>query len=233
MILEEKPFDINRPLSGNDNLTYQSVFRPYLQGVGAMSNVTFPKSIYENRRILATNMTVQVLLQLAYQSPYARTIIELKDLSVTKFDNKSNLYCYELIVPESLSEKRFQMMQEDLARYFPNIKAKFETRMIKGYLFKILSKEKLNQIKTKGGKTDSIASWTHFAAYNQSLTEVGNALENFARKPVIIEAKNDFNLDFEFDTKMSDINEIRKELNKIGLDLVEVERPIKMLVISD
>ena len=232
-ILEEKPFDISRPLSGNDNLTYQSVFRPYLQGVGAMSNVTFPKSIYENRRILVTNLTIQVLLQIAYQSPYTRTVVELKDASITKFDNKSNLYCYDLIVPEALGEKRFQMMQDDIARYFSNIKAKVEARPTKVYLLGILSKEKLSQVKTKSGKADKVTSWTHFAVYNQSLTEIGNALENFVGKPVIFESKNDFNLDFEFDTKMSDISEIRKELNKVGLDLIEAERPVKMLVISD
>jgi thiol-disulfide isomerase/thioredoxin len=232
-IIKESLFENNQPLSGNDNLSYQSVFRSYFQGVPSMTRVIFQGTNYENRRILVTNLPIPVLFRTAYQVPATRIIFEIKDKSVLDFDNKSNRYCYDLIVPESLGEKRFQMMQEDLARYFSNIKTKLEMRMTKVYLIKVLSKEKLNQIKTKGGKPELILTDSHFAAYNKSLSEIGVAFDNFVGKPMVTDVENDFNLDVDFDTKMSNINEIRKEFNKIGLDLVEAERLVKMPIISD
>jgi thiol-disulfide isomerase/thioredoxin len=231
--VSEVSFDTSRPLSGNDNLTYQSVLRPYLQGGRTVSNSKFTNSEYAGRRILAVNLTVPTLLQIAYEGVYTRTVIELKDESINNFDNRSNLYCYDLILPKELGPQRFVIMQQDLMRNFPHIKADFVEREKKVYVLKITSQELLSKYKTKAGKPDLVSNWNHIAVYNRDFKEVIVWFENYLGVPVITESTLPFNLDVEFNGDMSKIDQVRQALNKIGLDLIEDKKVIPVLVIHD
>jgi thiol-disulfide isomerase/thioredoxin len=231
--ISEVSFDTSRPLSGNDNLTYQSVLRPYLQGGRTVSNSKFMNSEYAGRRILAVNMTIPTLLQIAYEGVYTRTVIELKDESINNFENRSNLYCYDLILPKELGPQRFVIMQQDMIRNFPHIKADFVEREKKVYVLKITSHALLSKYKTKAGKPDLVSNWNHIAVYNRDFNEVIAWVENYLGVPVVTESTLPFHLDVEFDGDMSKIDQVRQALNKIGLDLIEDKKVIPVLVIHD
>ena len=113
-------FDASQPLSGRANFLYQATLTPYQNGIPSQFNVyKRGTSAYLNRRILAVNVGLKELYEIAYEFPtFIRTIIEVKDKSAFKW-SEQNAFCYDLIVPEEIGDKRFSIMRQQLDAMFP------------------------------------------------------------------------------------------------------------------
>ena len=172
-----------------------------------------------------------------------RIILNVKDpnlLYPPSDDNKKdawfskNYFCYESVMPLDKSKNKFLGMQNDLNKYFPYVE-RVETRKVRCLILKRISENDL--IQTKGKKEEGTNINDHLKIRNQplkssllkSLTYANSSLTT----PILDETNYRGNIDIDINAKLTDILHVRKKLQKFGLDLVEGDREIKMLVISD
>lgn len=155
---------------------------------------------------------------------------------------EKNSYNYEIMIPPSEADELYIKMQEDLRRNF-NIKGTIEKKIIKCL---ILAKTKAkDKLKTKGEKSVS----NFWIMTDDSLRFMKNKpFEDFVnilsicsktqgiQTPFINETNYSGNIDISISTDAIDdfkIDKLKKELNNYGLDLVEQNRLIDVLVLKD
>ncbi len=227
-------FDPSKPLSGNENFTYQITITPFQEGYPSFSTIHTGEGIYKNRRIYGTNLVAQSLFEIAYQFPVSiRTIVEVKDLNKMEW-SKDNAICFELIVPEKLSEQRFEIMKQQLELYF-DYKAVTEERLRKVKVLRQVKDSPKNLLTKSSDKTEAYASYggKGLSMKKSPISTLAEFLESQVDIPVVDET----NLIEKYDLEIAWYNEnpqqIHQELKKIGLELVSEERKIKVLVIKD
>lgn len=148
-----------------------------------------------------------------------------------------NAYVYDIKVPLERAPHIFDMMKQDLDRFF-SLHGRIEKRKIKCLVLKRISN--LDLLHTKGGRgsfrrADPLG--TDLSIHNMPLeTSIFHSLVWTNGKnplPIINDTHYTANIDMEIHSEFSDIPSIRKELQAYGLDLVEEYRVIDMLVIRD
>ncbi|MFN7494013.1 MAG: redoxin domain-containing protein [Cyclobacteriaceae bacterium] len=231
---EVMDFDPSKPLSGNENFTYQITITPFQEGYPSFSNIHTGEGFYKNRRIYATNLGPKSLFEIAYQFPVSiRTIVEVKDFNKLKW-NKDNAVCFELTVPDKLSEQRFEIMKQHLDLYF-DYKAVTEERLRKVMVLRQLKDSPKIVLTKSSDKTEASASYSGkgLSMKNSLVSKLAEFLESQLDIPVV----DDSNLIEKYDVEIAWYNEnpqqIHQELKKVGLELVSEDRMIKVLVIKD
>lgn len=128
-------FDEDQSLSANqNNYMFQSVLTAYREGAPSMSKIN-TQGIFAKRRIFISNLDAPKMVEIAYHFQYTRVVREFKDKEKYEFKNKQNRFCYELIVPDEVAERKFLIMQEELTKFF-NFKISMEKRKTKVLLLK-------------------------------------------------------------------------------------------------
>jgi uncharacterized protein (TIGR03435 family) len=225
-------FDPSKPLSSDDNFTYQVMITPYQHGLPSMSNPTGGKGIYKNRRILCTNLSPKTLFEIAYQFPVGiRTMVEVKNIEAFEWSKQSAI-CFDLIVPEALGDQRFEIMREHLKFLYP-FKPVIEKRQKKVKVLKVIEGQKLAITPTTGGEKAVEYSGRGLLMKNSELKVISEFLESQLNVPVVDETglAGLFNLELAwFNESPKQINE---ELKAIGLELIDAIRDVDVLVIYD
>lgn len=226
-------FDPSKPLSGNENLIYQITITPYQEGLPSMSSPNGGVGPYSNRRIFATNISPRPLYEVAYQFPAGtKTIIEVEDMAKFKWD-KQNLICFELIVPEEMGDQRFEIMQNYLRLLF-NYDAAVEQRLRPVKVLKPINGAKINiSPSEKTSESTKRHGGSGLSMKNSKIETLAIFLEEQLNKPIIDETGLTGNYDLEMPWYHEDPEQIHSELKKIGLELIDDERKIDVLVISD
>jgi uncharacterized protein (TIGR03435 family) len=225
-------FDPSRPLSGNENFTYQVTVTPYQNGIPSMSNPTGGNGGYKNRRIVCTNMAPKSMFEVAWQFPVGiRTIVEVKNRK--EFDwSTQTAFCFDLIVPAELGEKRFDIMKQHLDLLLP-YKPVVEKRERKVKVLKIIEGQKPSLKPAAGGTLNYAYGGRGLSMKNGDVKKIAEFLESQLNIPVVEETKLPGLYDTELDWYNEDPTRIFGELKKIGLELVDATRPIDVLVIYD
>ena len=158
-----------------------------------------------------------------------RRIIEFKNPE-RRVEDKS-LYNYEYIVPQSKADSLYPLMLENLSR-FADYKTIIEKRKVKCLVLKRTST--VDKLKTKGSEMSFLFSLSKTNLQNTSLYALVNSLNAVPTisLPIVDETGYPNNIDLTMGV-ISDLNSIRKELLRYDLDLVEAERVLDMLVISE
>lgn len=158
-----------------------------------------------------------------------RQIIEFKNPE-RRVEDKS-LYNYEYIVPQSKADSLYPLMLENLSR-FADYKTIIEKRKVKCLVLKRTST--VDKLKTKGSEMSFLFSLSKTNLQNTSLYALVNSLNAVPTisLPIVDETGYPNNIDLTMGA-ISDLNSIRKELLRYDLDLVEAERVLDMLVISE
>lgn len=158
-----------------------------------------------------------------------RRIIEFKNPE-RRVEDKS-LYNYEYIVPQSKADSLYPLMLENLSR-FADYKTIIEKRKVKCLVLKRTSS--VDKLKTKGSEMSFLFSLSKTNLQNTSLYALVNSLNAVPTisLPIVDETGYPNNIDLTMGA-ISDLNSIRKELMRYDLDLVEAERVLDMLVISE
>ncbi len=158
-----------------------------------------------------------------------RQIIEFKNPE-RRVEDKS-LYNYEYIVPQSKADSLYPLMLENLSR-FADYKTTIEKRKVKCLVLKRTSS--VDKLKTKGSEMSFLFSLSKTDLQNTSLYALVNSLNAVPTisLPIVDETGYPNNIDLTMGA-ISDLNSIRKELMRYDLDLVEAERVLDMLVISE
>jgi thiol-disulfide isomerase/thioredoxin len=167
----------------------------------------------------------------------ANPLVESSRSSLFNFDPYSpkNVYSYALIIPDSnLSAKKLQqMMQRDLKNYF-SMYATVEVRKMP--CWKIIASENAEKmLKTRGGEPAWTDSPSDFSLQNQPVNSLLVQIWGlFQNEPIFVDETNiTYNIDLIIHAILSDMNDIKKELQKYGLDLVRAEKDMKTIVIRD
>lgn len=170
--------------------------------------------------------------------------LELKDTSLFLTDQatKRGYYCYHLTFPPEKASKSYIMssLRQDLDRWF-GYDVQVETRKMPYWRLVASEKAKRN-LPTKGVKATDLSISSKFVTPHNRF-KVENlplfnlifriANHNLKEPPIIDETGIKGNIDIDMNCIFSDINEVKRELRKNGLDLVKGEKYMKVLVISD
>ncbi len=226
---ENMTFDYNEAFGSNhQEVTYQSTLLPYNPDASSVSNTAA-----SGNRIFAYNLTFPSLMTMAYDMPYTRVIENFSSPSQYEY-KKENQYCYEMIFPERLREKRFELMQAEIAA-LSGIKAKLETKLTEVYLLqKIPDTTTELPVSTQSPDPNAITRYGQgITMQGQPMSDLTNYFENVLELPVIDETGYTKVYDLSVKWYIEDPKKGLETLTPYGLELVKTKRPITFLVLED
>lgn len=180
-----------------------------------------------------------------YGKIYSKVILELKDTSAFVPDEKSgkNKYCYYVQLSHQEGEsdsdfkkRRLDIMKKDLESAF-GYKVAIETRHVP-YLRLVATKDAYKKLKSKGGKP-----WLEpkmpgklalgFTLTNKPISTLLQITPYHGDLAILDETGITGNIDLDIDLVGEDLEGYTKELRKNGLDIVQAEKEMQVLVIRD
>lgn len=180
-----------------------------------------------------------------YGKVYHFPVLELQDSTLFEYsygeDFGKGLYNYSLLVPSNMVTKEniMKYMQQDLARTF-NFLASVEIREMP--VWKLVAKPgTAEKIKTKGGITYNSASEASIAAgfevrnfpINDFKMLLCFYLNETERHPFIDGTGIKDNIDIKIDADLTNLQDVKIELQKKGMDLIKAYKRMKVLVVRD
>ncbi|UCS93224.1 TlpA family protein disulfide reductase [Echinicola marina] len=248
---ENEFFDEQLFIGGNaqiedKNLLFQSALTGYIPGLpGRM--VEFKDS--HGGRIFFTNTVLEKLYRIAFYAGdpnlyFGKNRIIYEGVDRSRFNTdlsgadylawmaEGNVYGYELVLPPSMLGRKFELMQEDLRRYFPQYSAQIEVR--ERPVYAIMLKD---QALPRYGSTEKSFD---FKPYGLSMK--GYPLDRFvlqlnayfyqkSPRPIVDRTGMDYSIALDIECSLGKVEELKKALEAKGLVLKEVEVPIEVLVI--
>jgi thiol-disulfide isomerase/thioredoxin len=238
-----------------NDLLYHSVISKFIKGIPGYEDIT------DSTRITAINQSIANLYSVAighFQWEFLmpnRQKVEIKDsllyykctgqfMRTKKYVeddewvawSKDYAVCYELKVPENMIQKRFDIMLNELNTCFGalyNIEGKMEKRKVKALVLKRTTKE--DKLKTKGINKPYQQNAYFYGLYNEPFSYFTGDLRQYYQLSyaLIDETGYQGNVDLELNCKLSDLQQLNKELAKYGLTFAEEERDIDMIVIKE
>lgn len=250
---EKVPLDIYKPFlfNGNGgkggNVLYHSVLTSYTEGIGHGSAII--RDPVNGSKILIRNNSLYGVFSKAYSEKgrifdSSNMIFEIKDTSNFKSDlfgtpyvnwlKSGSGYCYEISVPPALNKNIHKMMQQDLARLFPQYTASIRRQKMECLILKRTSAK--DKLKSKGEKplTDTQNPFG-YTLRNVSLGAWIFQMNTLKRSKWFIVDETGYNQKVDLVTKstISNLPALNKDLKKYDLELVAGIREFDYLVISD
>lgn len=228
-----------------DHLPYYSYLAKFVNGYTAlMGRVT--DSSKDLAGFKAYNQPLLTIIKAAWGKFPERTfdnnnriMIDVRDSSVFKQPADGNryrdwaiknAYSYELRMPFAKKNELFTIMQQDILRFFDyDITIQKMSRPC--YILVRTSAE--DKLKTKGDVKKMPSSKDSIVLLNLPLKNFVQGLNRELDKPCIDETGYTGNVDLRLGSWYTDVGKLKNELHKYGLDLVEQERVIDMLVIKN
>ncbi|WP_212003902.1 redoxin domain-containing protein [Chitinophaga sp. HK235] len=186
---------------------------------------------FDGVRILCQNCVGEVLYNIAYDADVDMDLTEKKKLSKNdKFFTTP--YCYELVLKDTSVAKAKKMMQIYLDNYF-SFKSELKELDVPCYVLSRIkdSNKFISQITDNKSKFDQTDN--QVIVKNVSIKAViDNRLYNDLPYEVLNETNYDGKVDIILPLK-SDINNLKKELNKYGLDITLQKRKRERIYIQN
>lgn len=248
-----KPFlDFAQKEIVQPSFIYSSAF------TGAMNNVSPPNgrsedTVKKTATITFYNLSLLYFCKMAMDYPTGgkikNPILVVRDSTrYLKKDNqyysewaRKNLYCYSITLPITVSQKELQqIIKEDILRWLNilGIYVKKEERLVECLsLVRIIKDDKLLTSNQKDYKyeLDEIANRKHLQ-YSSivNLVEYLNAIDGLPRVIDDTGIAKDMKIDMQFkNNSFSDIQSLKKELSRYGLDIILYEKKDEVYVIIE
>ncbi|QEC43469.1 TlpA family protein disulfide reductase [Pseudobacter ginsenosidimutans] len=232
-----------------------SVFSDYVDGSGGGTGFAFDST---TRTITYKyfGVTAGFLYQFAYRTPteWKRRILyetsqqdrlqSPKDLSILDEWENRNVFNYELRIPFEEEKNQYKYFREDLNRYMAyklGITGSLQKRKMKAYVFvRNFEKAPANE-NGKKGYLDKQQGKIRFVNFNFSgvVEEFRKVLENVQQGVVVLDEtglmrNGNYLVSLTIETgDLKNIDAVRKSLQKNGLDILETEREVELVVIRD
>ncbi len=223
----EKAFTID------NDVRFLTMVKPYNDDINEVFSSHGLEPFYF-RSVFAANKTINFLFESAYEFPRkSRTILKVKDS--TKFDIvPSNRFCFVLVVPEKDGPDRLRIMQQQLEQAFP-YKAQIVENKMPVKILKVINKNKVNLTQKKDTTEVSmkIVTGEGLQLINSKIDGIAAFAESRLNIPVLNETGLTGRYDLNFVLYEDENLYLNDELRKLGLELVDAQRTIKTLVISD
>jgi thiol-disulfide isomerase/thioredoxin len=237
----------------DSSLLFSSLLTKYVEGLS--SGVIFDSNV-----VTISNRKIKGLYQVAFWGNNlavlnsANTIVEIPDSLLFEMVTgqrtqgrphispgleslawlRENGFCYEIKVPSSLSNRKFDIMLDDFNHYFGTLyglQGVVENRK-RAYLALVSSKNN-DKIVSKGGPPIAEADKFSIRVQNQDITFLINklALALQSEPPISDETEYKGKVDIYLGCDLSNFEKVNSELKKIGLELVRKEQLSKVGVI--
>jgi thiol-disulfide isomerase/thioredoxin len=231
-IIQNPPLDI-KDIFSDRNVAVTLSSKIGFQGLG-IDLSTLYRLAYSGRSIWDTKDSI-------YGNFYYLPQFDFEDSSVFEPDYSTgkNLYSYSLIIPLSKATSKYfmEVMRRDLQNYFGyNV----EVVTKKMPCWKLISTEQArNNLKTKDSnyvrkKGIVINTVGGFSLKNIPVKTIIGQLYSYHQlePPFIDETGIKSNIDITLDALMTDLDDVRRGLQKNGLDLVKGEKEMKVIIIK-
>lgn len=156
------------------------------------------------------------------------------DQMTTKWSQEHS-YCYELFQENACEEQIKETILMDMKRYF-SLAGRIEKRASPVLVLKIFDKSKLKSEKLKRGIRYQVDDNSDFELEHVTMSDFFTSTVGYAGRkydfPVINEAIYDGFLDVTLKGKIDDLENVRRQLKKYGLELVQETRTLSFLVLS-
>jgi thiol-disulfide isomerase/thioredoxin len=250
---QNSSIDLDKPLllDGNGNSDYlinQSLLTGYIPGLALKTEAAIDS--LGRWRLTMRNLSISGLFLFAFGKdefylPRKKLILEVNDkdklttsLSGDAYLNwgaKGNLYCYQVIMPETAIQNKLARIQQDLRSYFPDYSVGLVERKKSCYiLVRTSSKDK---IKTSGSKRSVLFNAFGCKLVNVPLKLFLNNLDNYYLQTdpnlVLDESGYKGNIDLTLQAKLSDLKALNTALEPYDLKFIIAERKVDMLLVRD
>lgn len=229
------------------DVKYQSLFTDFKEGLSPRMDIINDEK-KKTRKISVLNGWVKFLFRIAWSDDThllneSAILLEVKDTArITSTESgdkfrewlKDNSWTYELIVPDHLSGKLFQIMRNDMRNFFPQYDAGLERKVRRCLVLERISGD--DKIKSRGGKPlvniDPFGAVLTNSKLGYLVAQLNHYLQN-SNLPVIDATEYTEPIDLILDTNITNVDSLRKSLQKYDLDLIEKDYEIEVLVIKD
>lgn len=239
-------------------ITQYAVFSGYIEGLSPGYYNTQPiKNDKVPLRITARNQTIPQLYQIAmgkgYTFDWKHTLLQVSEPErIIEFDKNGEAYlsslrdgrgfCYEIVAPRASGMDLYDMMANDLAKFFPKHSATVQDVTQPCMALRQLPGADFNRLRTKGKSPSIETDERNILITNYTFNALVNQLNFYHSKERTSGVQDIFffnetgfteKVDLDITAGLGDLPLLNRELEKIGLVLVSEDRPIKMLVIND
>ncbi|WP_168204593.1 TlpA disulfide reductase family protein [Olivibacter sp. LS-1] len=239
-----KPLFIDGNGGAGDELQYISQLAKYTPGI---SGYHLKIDSVNGDKITLSNMPLYKIYAFAYGERYDyigdnRVLLRVKESEpIMPGEGESfkqwrmkYAYCYELKVSPTLNSRFYRMMQADLARLFPQYRARLKKKKMR--CLALVRTSNIDKLKAKSGQGLESTKLV-YSINNGPLSNLIDDLNIFSLQmlptPVIDETGYRDFVTLTLDCNLSKVDELNRELAKYDLALKEVKRNIKVLEISD
>jgi hypothetical protein len=190
---------------------------------------------------------------------YGRTILDVEEKEIYGYPERGGNYdlwrgkygyYYYSILPDHLQDRKYEIMKEDLNRYF-GLKVSIEIRPVK--CLAIVRTSKRDKLRTKGGNPDYTLFGINYKTFDYEKTNppirflrnqpfqhlvdlIRNLGNTYWRIKVVDHTDYKGNIDFEMSEREilnDNLEDYKKALHRYDLDLVEKMVPMEVLVIRE
>lgn len=230
------------------DVLFSSVITTYREGLSAIAK-------YRDTAVTIVNMPVLNMYQAALGKADYRLMLKNRlfiecskperiqkaqtDTSDYAEWAKLHTYCYQLLLPQSLKEKRFEIMTKELNHYFGNtlnIEGRIEKRKLTCYILKKTDR-KAEQLISKSAQWQREENAYYFKIKKLPVEELLLSLSFFYQQhspyPILNETNLKEPVDMELNARLSDMDAVNAALEKYGLKFVKEKRNIDVIVIGD
>jgi thiol-disulfide isomerase/thioredoxin len=243
----QKPLFLENNGGSGENMVFHSLISSYSEGLQGGYMVTDPDSIH-GRKLTFRNRPLTEIFNIAYGEGvtwFGPNKIKVessnRDLLVPPVNApveewfRQNAYSYELIVPASIMEDMYHIMQRDLTSFFTRYSVGVEKRNIK--CLALVRTSKVDKLKTSGGKSETSFSPLGCVMQNFPLDRFVSQLDAIYMQkspyPVIDDTGYESWVDLTVNANLSSKESVNEALAKYDLKFVEKEMLVPMLVIKD
>ncbi|MXV16076.1 TlpA family protein disulfide reductase [Hufsiella ginkgonis] len=245
-----KPLFIENNGGGGSTVIGRSLLAGFIPGLNSGSSA--PDKLHDTLpflKITCRNTTIPKLFELAYgegKIMHARVMLNVKDSARVKFPESAdaavkekwvaeNAYCYELWGPKNTAGYGFELMRQDLNRYFPDYSAKMEKRSVTCLALVRTSKE--DKLTTKGEEPAVTADRFGCTLTNTFLSHLITRLDFYYLQnlpyPIVNDTGFTGRVDLKINGNLGNLEAVNRELAKYDVTFTKKELEIDVLVISD
>ena len=217
---------------GIDSLQNSSfTIRSYMKGQQTMGR-SYNKGPFAFRRKTYYNMTATTMYKDAYDIVSQKQVVyEFDKKKYDDFSDKSQLYCFDLLVKPEEKDSLKIIMQRKLNESLP-IKARTEIRTMPVYILKQKAAAALNLPESTTNTLDYSFSGNGFDGKAITIEEFTHIyLNNELELPVINETGFTKRYDIKTNNDLRDKANIINAVDKLGLTLEKGERDVKVLIL--
>ena len=229
------------------DVQFQSLITGFKEGVNTRLDV-IRRPDHSIKKVTVLNGYLKFLFRIAWSDDTrffssSRIVMEVKDstqfVSSEKGDSfrdwlKDHAWSYELIVPPHLSKNAFTIMRTDMERFFQQYRVSIEKQLRPCLVLVRTTTE--DKIKSKGGSReeafDQFGILMQNCHINLLISQLGFFYQKSPRPVIDATGYNDY-IDLKLIANVTNLQELSQALRAYGLDLVEKDYEIEMLVIRD